>query len=55
VLTEQGEAFFRVVKEMEAQLAQAISRIAESRRAAGRAAENHDHRHLRLRLADRRA
>ena len=31
VLTEQGEAFFRVVKEMEAQLAQAISRIAESR------------------------
>lgn len=31
VLTEQGEAFFRVVKEMEGQLAQAISRIAESR------------------------
>ena len=31
VLTEQGEAFFRVVKEMEAQLAQAITRIAESR------------------------
>jgi DNA-binding transcriptional LysR family regulator len=31
VLTEQGEAFFRVVKEMEGQLAQAVSRIAESR------------------------
>lgn len=31
VLTEQGEAFFRVVKEMEGQLAQAIARIGESR------------------------
>ena len=31
VLTEQGEAFFRAVKEMENQLAQAVARIAESR------------------------
>jgi len=31
VLTEQGEGFFRVVKEMESQLAQAVARIAESR------------------------
>jgi len=31
VLTEQGEAFFRVVKEMEGQLAQAVARIAASR------------------------
>jgi len=31
VLTEQGESFFRVVKEMETQLTQAIGRIAASR------------------------
>jgi DNA-binding transcriptional LysR family regulator len=31
VLTEQGEAFFRTVKEMEDQLAQAIRRMSESR------------------------
>jgi DNA-binding transcriptional LysR family regulator len=31
VLTEQGEAFFRVVNDMENQLAQAITRIGESR------------------------
>ncbi len=31
ILTEQGEAFFRVVKEMEGQLAQAVARIAQSR------------------------
>lgn len=30
ILTEQGEAFFRSVKEMEEQLAQALARIAES-------------------------
>ncbi len=31
VLTEQGEAFFRVVKEVESQLTEAVSRIAASR------------------------
>jgi len=31
VLTEQGEAFFRAVKEMESQLTQAVARIAASR------------------------
>jgi DNA-binding transcriptional LysR family regulator len=31
VLTEQGEGFFRAVKEMENQLAQAVARIGESR------------------------
>ena len=31
VLTEQGEGFFRSVQEMESQLAQGLSRIAESR------------------------
>ena len=31
VLTEQGEAFFRAVKEMESQLTQAVGRIASSR------------------------
>lgn len=31
VLTEQGEAFFRAVKEMESQLTQAVGRIAASR------------------------
>lgn len=31
VMTEQGEAFFRVVKEMEDQLAQAVRRVSESR------------------------